>query len=544
MFDVIVGRQWYDANRYPQDGTNRKGNPRRMNRATTFVTGPNPTQLRPRSRWQTTGTTSFFPESFLGGNHSFKAGFQMYWESVGTAWPSMDAGDYTLIYDTVSGLANQPVELEAYNNPILSPVNKETQHSVYLQDKWVLGRRLTFNLGVRWDRYHAFVNQQVKEQGVFGNSGTFPYIDVLTWKAAAPRAAVAWDVTGNTKTVVKATYGLFTHVMTEDFAQNFNQNARTTYRFRWRDLNGNNDYDPGEVNLALNGPDFISVAGATNNILNPDLVEPTTHEVSLGFERELAANFSAKALYVYKKQGNGYEQVNILRPYSAWNIPVTRVDPGPDGVNGTADDLGPVTFYDYDPAYRGSAFVGNEFLNAPAGRADNFNTIEFTVNKRMSHRWDMLTSISTTKNHRWIRTTPNSPNDDFFPLDETWDWQFKLIGSYQLPRGIYTSAFFQHLAGDPLQRTNIFRNVTNATTVTLRLEPFGASREPNLNVLNLRGSKKFIFGRKSVAVDVDVFNALNTNSATSITTASGPSFGAISVIVPPRIARFGATFAF
>src|SRR5262249_36246449 len=186
MFDVIVGRQWYDANRYPQDGTNRKGNPRRMNRATTFVTGPNPTQLRPRSRWQTTGNANFFPESFLGGNHSFKAGFQMYWESVGTAWPSMDAGDYTLIYDTANGLANQPVELEAYNNPILSPVNKETQHSVYLQDKWVLGRRLTFNLGVRWDRYHAFVNEQVKEQGVFGNSGTFPYIDVLTWKAAAP----------------------------------------------------------------------------------------------------------------------------------------------------------------------------------------------------------------------------------------------------------------------------------------------------------------------------------------------------------------------
>lgn len=543
LVDVIAGRQWYDANRYPQDGTNVKGNPRRLDRETSFVTGPNPTQLRPRSRWQTTGNVSYFPESFFGGDHSFKAGYQVYFESVGTAWPNMAAGDYTLIYDRVGGVLT-PAELEAYNNPVLSPVNKETQYSLYLQDKWALGNRLTFNLGLRWDRYHAFVDEQVKEQGVFGNSGTFPYVDVLTWKAVAPRAAVAWDVTGSGKTVVKATYGYFTHVMTEDFAQNYNINARTTYRYRWRDTNGNNDYDPGEVNLALTPPDFISVTGATNNILNPDLGQPVTHEVSLSVERELAAGFSGKALYVYKRQNNLYETVNSLRPYSAWDVPITRVDPGPDGALGTTDDRGPVTFFDYQAAFRGAAFVGNRFLNAPDDRDDNYDTIEFTFNKRMSRRWDMLTSYSLTRNHRWIRASPNSPNDEFFPVDETLDWQFKLIGSYQMPWGVYASAFFQHLAGDPMQRTYIFRNIPSAATVTLRLEPLGETREPNLNVLNLRGSKKFVFGGRKLQFDVDVFNALNTNSATTITQASGTSFGAISTIVPPRILKIGATFAF
>ena len=81
----------------------------------------------------------------------------------------------------------------------------------------------------------------------------------------------AWDIAGNGKTVVKATYGWFNHVMTEDFAAAYNQNTRVTYTYRWRDLNGNRDYNPGEVNLDLNGPDFISVTGATNNILNTDL---------------------------------------------------------------------------------------------------------------------------------------------------------------------------------------------------------------------------------------------------------------------------------
>ena len=85
----------------------------------------------------------------------------------------------------------------------------------------------------------------------------------------------------------------------------------------------------------------------------------------------------------------------------------------------------------------------------------------------------------------------------------------------------------------------------NATTVTLRLEPFGARREPNLNVMNLRASKRFALGgSRRIELDFDLFNALNTNSATTINSVSGPTFGAISVIVPPRIARFGATFAF
>ena len=80
--------------------------------------------------------------------------------------------------------------------------------------------------------------------------------------------------------------------------------------------------------------------------------------------------------------------------------------------------------------------------------------------------------------------------------------------------------------------------------MTLPLEQFGASREPNLNVLNLRGGKRLLFGKTRLNLDVDLFNVLNVNSPTAITMASGPSFGLYSDIVPPRILRFGATFGF
>jgi hypothetical protein len=303
----------------------------------------------------------------------------------------------------------------------------------------------------------------------------------------------------------------------------------------------------------VNGPDFIRVAGASNNVLNPDLRQPRTHEISLGVEREVSPTLSVKALYVFKRQTHLYEAVNILRPYSAYNIPITRRDAGPDGILNTRDDAGSVTFFDYDPAYRGSQFVANQFRNRLDDRDDAFQTIELTANKRVSRNWDMLASFASTRNRRWLNGIPANPNDAFFPVDETWDWQGKLSGAYTLPKGFLASAFFQHLAGAPGQRTYIFRTadpdggrpISQSSTVTLRLEPFGAVRSPNQNVLNLRGSKRFnMNGGRRFEMMADLFNALNANAATAVTYVAGPWFGAISGILPPRVVRLGVTFSF
>ena len=66
-----------------------------------------------------------------------------------------------------------------------------------------------------------------------------------------------------------------------------------------------------------------------------------------------------------------------------------------------------------------------------------------------------------------------------------------------------------------------------------------------INIVNLRASKEFsLGGGRRLVVDFDVFNALNSNAPLAATFVSGPTFGYVTNVLPPRIARFGARFRF
>ena len=551
LFNLVAGRQHYLSAREAKEGVDRPGNPSRFFRDTGLFTGPPEPLQRPRDRWQSTGGLSWFPKASFGGRHSMKLGYTVYLESMGAEYFDKRSGNYRLTYDRFGGVY-RPAEIETFNYPLDSVKNRLTEYSAYLKDTWQMSRRLTANLGMRVERYHSFIGDQEKTQGQFGGAGSFDPVDVLTWLSVAPRAGFAFDLKGDGRTLLKASYGWFNHTMGDDYAEPYNRNGLVTTTYRWRDPDGNNDYTPGEVNLSTNGPDFIGIAGSSNTINNPDLEQPVTHEVTVSLERELRPNFGAKALYVYKRQVDLFENVNILRPFSAYNIPITRRDPGADGVLGNADDGGRVTIYDYDPAFRGGRFVGTTRRNA--AEADYYHNVELTLNKRSANKWEALGSFGATQNHRQLDLVPESPNDEYNRIDTSWDWQFKLLAAYSLPAGIRAAAFYQHLSGAALQRTYIFRAadpdggtpLRQLSTVTLRLEPLDGSRRlPQQKLLNVRLSKEFdMGGGRRLTLDADVFNALNSNTALRAVAASGPSFGRIQEIFPPRIARLGARLSF
>ncbi len=109
----------------------------------------------------------------------------------------------------------------------------------------------------------------------------------------------------------------------------------------------------------------MSQTGGSSNILNPDLQSPQVIEATAIVERELLSNFSARVSYVYKREYNLYQTINVARRFGVFDVPITTVDPRQDGVVGTADDGKAITYYDYSPAYRGSAFQQNSDTNTP-----------------------------------------------------------------------------------------------------------------------------------------------------------------------------------
>jgi hypothetical protein len=345
----------------------------------------------------------------------------------------------------------------------------------------------------------------------------------------------------------------------DTFGDTYNANATANALFRWHDRNGDTLYQPGEVDLNPNGLDIINITSASTSVRNPNLKQPRTWEGTASFERELAPNLGFRTMYVYRRLA-GYladPGPNILRPYDVYSIPITRRDPGPDGILGTADDGAPVTFFDYQPAYRGAAFVANQVSNYP--NDDRFHSVEFTLTKRTSGRWSAQASGFVVKNHRWLARTDtvarlcSCPNDAFFPLDDTWNWASIVTGSYRLPGDVLLSAFLQAKTGVLGQRTNIFRMadpdrgrpIAQLNTVTLRLEPYGARSLAAIDILNLRAGREFALAAgMRVGIDLDVFNVLNSNAPTSATFASGPTFGYATAVLPARIARVGARLRF
>ena len=154
----------------------------------------------------------------------------------------------------------------------------------------------------------------------------------------------AYDLTGDGKTVLKGGWGRFDYIRTiqRDIAR-LNRNTDAIAVYNWRDLNGDSDYNPGEVNLDPNGPDFVETSATSSTTRRPGPCRTLTRSSRSPTSSRCrssgrsSSNFAVKVgrRFTRATTTSGATQ-NNFRPYSAYNIPVTNRDPGPDGEVGNA----------------------------------------------------------------------------------------------------------------------------------------------------------------------------------------------------------------
>jgi outer membrane receptor protein involved in Fe transport len=517
---------------------------------TGFATGPAPSARNPNRNYQLNAAVTYLPQRELLGSHELKTGIQYFWSIYGVNYPDRSNGNYIRVLDAGAAYRirteDRPVEADArMDNP-----------NMFIVDTWRLSRRLTANVGLRFEHHDLRTRGGVKGASEFGVPATYSGIDVATWTGVAPRAGLAWDLFGTGRTVLKGQWGRYLHMASANYALDFSEATVTVTDYTWHDLNGDLLYQPGEVNLDPNGPDYQGVAqrsgasgisAAARPIPNPDLGQPHTDEASFTLEQELAGGLAFRGLLVYKRVVGDYGNRNILRPIDLWNRQLQRQDPGPDGRLLTSDDGGMVTLWDFDTRYRGIDFERNQPINRDGDHIDTYRGFELTLTKRQSRGWSALGSFQMVRNRIWLgnSATPSSPNDLVFPLNETWDWSGKLMGSYAAPWDLQVSGLYNFLAGAPQRRTYTFRSIPGAGSITLPLEPIGAQRNPAQHVVNTRVARSLpLGGSKRLQLSLQLFNVFNANTATTVRYVSGATYHQISEILPPRVARFGVEFSF
>jgi hypothetical protein len=128
----------------------------------------------------------------------------------------------------------------------------ENSHAGYIQDSYRWKKNVTLNFGVRYD-YYGLIQEK---HGNFTNVDTATGLGVLVGQGRlyqpdynnwAPRVSVAWDVTGQGKTVVRAGYGIFYDAFSQDLFMGH--------------LPFNSGFDPGPAYSGF-GPNPISSANA------------------------------------------------------------------------------------------------------------------------------------------------------------------------------------------------------------------------------------------------------------------------------------------
>ncbi|MFV0389164.1 MAG: carboxypeptidase regulatory-like domain-containing protein [Pyrinomonadaceae bacterium] len=205
---------------------------------------------------------------------------------------------------------------------------ENTNQSLYVQDKWQIARRLTMNLGVRFEK---------EDLPSFNNYA--PPINFGWGDKVAPRVGASFDVFGDGSTKIFGSYGKFYDRLKFElprgsFGGNFYRvdffdilpgDGPTRTAYTLASILGNFDDAPGgecpttgfigsglsrcqyDYRIASNNPN----ATVEDGLVDPDLKPFSSNEFTIGFERNLTELYVFRSRYTHKNVLNAIEDAGV-----------------------------------------------------------------------------------------------------------------------------------------------------------------------------------------------------------------------------------------
>jgi hypothetical protein len=514
-------------------------------------------------RWHYNATLTLYAD-----RHDMKIGYmyQHYaprYTAYGAPGPDGTVGNFYIV--TTSGV---PSAFWTDNGPV-GNVNVLRNNALFFQDKFQLTSKLTLNYGLRFDQYHSSYPEQR-----FGLNGDKPCVDdqdcdvgpfvvqtvtparhVATFNTLVPRVALIYDLFGNSKTALKASWHRYATNPAAQVASSVNPIDLISKKYAWDTSYLTADPAVGATRIT---PAYVATlqpifggGQLTPTTVDPNLKDSHTDEYTFGVDQEIASNLRGYVNVIRKVQKGIVGTLDRLRTASNY-APVLAVDPGPDGLINGADDRTLTVYETHVPPDTTDYYLTKK----PIG--DTYSTIEFGVTKRMSDHWQLVSGFDWTKRNlsSLFSEDPNivayNPNNT-----TTTGWTFKASGSYLFKWGLMVGFFYNAMKGEPYGRfftiTQPYLTAADPTrttplvqgNMTIVAEKPGTYYLPDINLFNLRVQKEFVIkSTQRLHLMMNIFNFFDAKTVTGVDQLTGQGFGLPTANISGGVLRISVRYTF
>jgi hypothetical protein len=516
--------------------------------------------------------------TYVTGTHNVKVGFN---NNLGLNALKLDRNaDLSQNY-----VNNRPSTVTVYNTPVDVPGWVDYDLGVFAMDSWTM-KRLTINPGVRVEWYKASVKETSMAAGRFAPARFYQRQSTPAWGPDyLPRLSAVYDLLGTGKTALKASASKYNENLTaQDTIWGYADAGLRSETRNWFDC----DLTPGTSTcsgrvLPTNGDDIAqdNEIGPSGNArfgqradINPapGIQRVKNWEYSAGVQHQLLPALAVSAMY-YRRTYDGLGGPGLSpRPdrslitkadYTSFQIPMPDVSRDP-AVAGVLDPNELLTVYNLRAAKRGD--YGVALIDRNTDDQSIYNGVELSFSARFK-KVTGFGSWNTERNVSVFCSSDDNPNGpgladqyqgelvsnggrfcDQRQFNMPFRQELKLAGNYTLPYQVGIGAVWISYPGRERVITytvpaNLFPGGRTNTETIILTQP-GSLYYPRYTQLDVNFKKTFRVGSKTITGQVDLFNALNSNTIWSQTNTVGASLGVITQTLQGRTPRVGFTMKF